>query len=159
MRLYFGFGANAHPDMIRAITGKGALSVSASIHDFALCIESLRSMAPATQAVLRNHWDSTFVSYGIIRKPGASVHGRLWLLTNAQREAIRAWELVGVWSHNVKLQVRTSILGFPILVSGETEELRVDESLVTTVPGNHYKPFIVPKKRILSVATLVRAHA
>ncbi len=154
MKLYFGFGANSHPDMIRAITGQGALSFPATITGFALCIESFQYITKVAQNILRNHWDESFVSYGIVKRSKASVSGRLWLLTNAQREAIRNWEIIGVWSHECSVQATISLLGLPISIPAESEELLGNH--VTIVPGDHYEPFIVPKEKILAVATDVR---
>lgn len=154
MRLYFGFGANSHPDMIRAVTGRGALSIPATVHGFALCIEKFCNITPKAQEILKRHWDESFVSYGIINKSGASVSGRLWLLTDAQREAIRNWEIIGMWSHDCAVNAKVSIFGIPISVRAESEELHGTH--VTIVPGDHYEPFIVPKEKILVVAADVR---
>ncbi|MEK7632892.1 MAG: hypothetical protein AAB473_03810 [Patescibacteria group bacterium] len=154
MRLYFGFGANCHPDMIRAITGHGALSFPATITGFALCIESFQHIAKAAQHILRNHWDESFVSYGIACKPGASVCGRIWLLTNAQREAVKNWEIIGIWSHECTVKATMRIFGAPITITAESEELYGKH--VKIVPGENYEPFIVPKEKVLAVATLVR---
>lgn len=154
MRLYFGFGANSRLEMIRAITGRGAVSVPARLDGFALCIESFQNIAKKAQKILVQHWDTHFVSYGIIRKSKGSLNGRLWLLTNAQHEAIKQWELTGVWSHEVPVTASVRILGIPFSVPAKSEEPRHQN--VQIVCGDSYPLFIVPKEKILSVATLVR---
>lgn len=154
MRLYFGFGANSHPDMIRAITGRGAVSVPARLDGFVLCIESFQNIAKEAQKVLARHWDKNFVSYGIVRQLGSSCTGRLWILTNTQREAVKQWELTGIWSHEVPVTASIHLFGIPFSVSAESEELR--HQRVQIVPKKSYRRFIVSKKKILSVAALVR---
>lgn len=154
MRLYFGFGANSDPEMIRAVTGRGAFSIPAVINGFALCIESFKNINKIAQNILRNHWDENFVSYGIVPKANASVSGRLWLLTNTQRDAVKNWEIIGIWSHECSLKATISIFGIPFSIPAESEELH--GNFVTIVPGDHYEPFIVSKKKILNVAADVR---
>lgn len=157
MRLYFGFGANKDIDMIRAVTGRGAFSIPATVDGFALCIEKFENITKKAQQILTRHWDESFQSYGIVRRPKSAVSGRLWLLTNAQREAIKNWEIIGIWSHEVSVQATVRLFGIPVTVRAESEELR--GSYVDLVTNDRYRPYIVPKKRILAVAKLVRLGA
>ncbi len=46
------------------------------------------------------------------------------------------------------------IFGAPITITAESEELYGKH--VKIVPGENYEPFIVPKEKVLAVATLVR---
>lgn len=157
MHLYFGFGANSHPEMIRAITGRGALSIPAKLRGFSLCVESFKDICKEAQVILSNHWDAQFVSYGIARDPNGSLEGRVWLLTRKQRDLIKQWELTGTWSYEVKTRVEVSMFGCTFSIPVESEELR--HQRVQMVSGVSYEPFIAPKEKILSVARMVRCGA
>lgn len=155
MVLYFGFGANRDIEMIRAITGRSAIGVPATLEGFHLCVESFENIAPRAQAILAEQWDETFVSYGIVRQPDASVRGTVWLLTERQRAAVCKWELEGLWSHDARnLDATVDLFGMSIPVRAVSEELRHQK--VRLVDGNAYETFVVPKERILEVAELVR---
>ncbi len=155
MKLYFGFGANRDPDMLRAITGQTCLHFPAAINGWQLCIEHLNDIPRKVQSTLRRAWGGNFVSYGIVKQPTGRVSGRLWLLTNAQRRAVRNWEFVGTWSHQVAVKAEIKILGLKFLVDAETEHLARQK--VEPVDGLQYPTFLVPKEQIIMTANNVRS--
>jgi len=153
MIFYFGFGANRDLEMIRAITGRGALGVPASVEGFQLCVESMRNIPKQARDILYGEWDHRFVSYGIVPHPRGRVTGTLWLLTDCQRRKIQEWELTGLWSRDVRVSAQVRAFGFTVRIPAVSEELL--NQRVQLVPGEKYKTFIVPKHRLLAVARKV----
>ncbi len=154
MQWYFGFGANRDSRMIRAITGRCAIGIPAQITGFQLCVESIKHIPEKARRILYTKWDANFVSYGIVPKETKTVRGRLWLLSNSQRELIRRWELVGTWSREVHVTAQCTLLGFHLSVPAVSEELLQQQ--VSLVEKATYKTFIVPRNRLLRVARMVR---
>ncbi|HCC83608.1 TPA: hypothetical protein DEP96_02045 [Candidatus Uhrbacteria bacterium] len=154
MKLYFGFGANRDATVIKAITGRSALHLPASLDGWHLCVQQLNDIPKKVQRLLRRAWGDSFVSYGIVKEPSSRVTGTLWLLTNAQRQAIHDWEFIGSWSHNVQVKVKISLFGLKFLVDAETEHLAKQK--VTLVDGLTYPTYLVPKAHILQIAEGIR---
>lgn len=75
--------------------------------------------------ILAEQWDDAFVSYGLVREPGATVRGTVWLLTECQRAAVRKWELEGLWSHDARnLEATVDLFGLSIPVRAVSELVR-----------------------------------
>ncbi len=157
MKLYFGFGANRDAAMIKAITGRSALHLPASLDGWHLCVQQLNDIPKKVQRLLRRAWGDSFVSYGIVKQPAVRVTGTLWLLTDAQHRAIHSWEFIGSWSHNVQVKAGINLFGLNFLVDAETEHLARQK--VTLVDGQHYQTYLVPKSHILHIAEGVRLAA
>lgn len=100
--LYFGFGSNAHPDMIEAICGNlpELVAANAELHDHQLAIQHLTEIPDRggdynARAILNNVWDDTFRTWITQLHPGSTVPGVIWRLTPTQDAALRDWELIG----------------------------------------------------------------
>jgi hypothetical protein len=156
MKLYFGFGANRDAAMIKAITGRSAFHLPACLDGWHLCVQQLGDIPHKVQRILRRAWGDNFVSYGLVKQPSSCVTGSLWLLTNAQRQAIRDWEFVGSWSHIVEVKANINLFGLKLLIDAETEHLAKQK--VTFVDGLNYPTYLVPQAHILQIAEGVRNH-
>lgn len=155
MKLYFGFGANRDLAMIKAITGKPAFGISATIKDFHLCIEELKDIPQKARELIAKQWGSEFCSYGIVRHQGGLVHGKLWLLSNKQHKAVQDWELAGLWS--IPNTVKTTIFIFGVklfFINAHSEE--IIGQTAKYVRGDCYETYIVPRHQILHIANKVR---
>ena len=138
----------------RAITGRSAFRLPATAQGFQLVVQALHNIPKKVRDMLSQKWESDFVSYGIVRKPESSVSGSVFLLTNAQRDAVRQWEFVGKWSHNVHVKAKVRVLGITFSVDAESEHL--GRQKCKDVDGHRYRTFLVPKEKILRVAREVR---
>src|SRR5436309_14657471 len=104
--LYAGYGANRDPKMIGAITGKLPKVMGAvALKDVELCVQTYDQLPDqivgnqlliSAKEVIELNWDDSeaFETYTIGRRPGSSVRGTLFALSNWERNLVGNWEMV-----------------------------------------------------------------
>lgn len=103
--IYFGYGANAHRDMIKALVGRVPKGFKAKLKDYGLFIQSWLDIPLEAKQTLKEVWDDTFSSYIAVPLKGAVVWGTAWELTERERAIIGAWELHHKWYIPVKIKL------------------------------------------------------
>ncbi len=164
---YFGYGANRHPRMIAAITGKLVSELVGKpgiLEGFSLAIQSIDQVpdavldgAPAPispQTLLRESWDDSFRSYVITPSIDGHVSGTIWELTTDDRERVRDWELIDFgWYKDTKgVAVTTDGQHIPII----TEQLGDNQAVIQDVDGSDYETWLNPVEQFEAVAAKAR---
>jgi hypothetical protein len=150
---YFGFGANASPEMMKAIIGHVPEGEEAVLYGHKLYTQAYSQIPKVAQEILGKYWESTFTSYVIKVEQGAKVKGTLWQLTPYERQLVKNWELVGPWQDLKVVQV-TSTKGSTY--EAETEVIPDSQEVQQSVEEEDYPYFVISKKKILKVAESVR---
>ncbi|MDP3728838.1 MAG: gamma-glutamylcyclotransferase family protein [bacterium] len=105
---YFGYGANAYPEMIEALLGRKAKGKKAILKDYGLFLQSFSEVPSKAQSLLQKcGWGKTFLSYIITPCKGSVVHGTLWEMTSQERAIIGEWELHHFWYIPIKVRIDT----------------------------------------------------
>ena len=156
---YFAYGANADPEMIKAIVGREPDGEPATLNDFQLVLQRAHEIPEPVQKILQGKWSKqeieTFETYAIRRKQGAAVIAMAWELTPAERALVDNWELNdGLWYQKTDVQIVTPTRG---LIAASTEI--IDDPLLT--PAEALRPdlpaFVNSQSRMVEVAEAVRA--
>ena len=164
---YFGYGANRHPRMIAAITGRLASELVGRpgiLEGFSLAIQNIDQVpdavledAPAPispQALLRESWDDSFRSYVIRQSKDGRVSGTIWELTQDDRERVRDWELIDFGWYKDAEGDATMEDGQQIPVV--TERLGDNQVFTQDVDGSDYETWLNPVERFETVAAKAR---
>jgi hypothetical protein len=141
---YFGFGANASSEMMRAIVGRVPEGEEAVLYDYKLYTQAYSQIPKVAQEILGEYWGPNFTSYVIKAEQGGKVKGTLWKLTPYERQLVKNWELVGPWQDLKVVQV-TSVKG--PTYEAETEVIPDSQEVQQNVEGENYSYFVVPKKK------------
>lgn len=92
--MYFGFGANAHPEMMEALLDRTPIGTPAILRDHKLVIEHFEHMPAHAKEVIRQgglYSDAdleNFVSYAIHPSSGEEVRGMAWQIGAAGEVAL-----------------------------------------------------------------------
>ena len=162
---YFGYGANADPAMMEAITGRSDLvGKPAVLTDHRLVIQRLDQVPTKPREILEEAWGPDFRTYVAVPERGSRINGVVWKINEKSRKLIRNWELVEeevgqdlAWrkeAHltSVALPLGVSVYGIVTEVLGE--EQAFDES--AAIDGTNYPLFLMPREDVLRAATLER---
>ena len=103
--LYFGYGANAHKDMIKALVGRVPKGFKTKLENYGLFIQSWLDIPLEVKKILQESWDDKFSSYIAVPLKGAVVFGTAWEITEQERAIIGEWELHHKWYLPVKVKL------------------------------------------------------
>lgn len=162
---YFGYGANADPAMMEAITGRSDLvGKPAVLMDHRLRIQRLDQVPTNPRRILEEAWGPHFRTYVAIPERGTRINGIIWKIDEEARKLIRNWELleeeVGpelAWrkeAHPSSVVLPNgggSVYGIQTEVLGDNQTY--DESI--TVAEN-YPLFLMPRETVLRSAAAER---
>jgi hypothetical protein len=95
--LYFGYGANAHKDMIKALVGRVPRGFKARLDNYGLFIQPWSKISSKAKKTLKNNWDKKFSSYIAVPLKGSLIWGTAWEITKEERAIIGKWELHYKW--------------------------------------------------------------
>jgi len=151
---YFGYGANRHPTMMKAIIGRVPEGYPATISGFELCIQNLGQMPPDVQKILSPPWDETFRSY--ILRPASSYHpkpirGMVWKLTPEERKLIDFWEMTGIWYKKFVLAYQKPDENVQIEI-----QIVDDQPVAEVLHHRKYKSYLNNKRKMWNVAMKLR---
>lgn len=152
--LYFGYGANRDPEMMKAIIGRMPDGEEAKISGFELCIQHWQEMTDKVRQGLTGSWDEHFRSYILrpaIRQPKPVV-GKVWHLTPLERKLIDNWEMTGIWYNIFLLEYFN-----PQRIQVEIQVVN-DPQIKQSVSGSRYKTFLNRKAKMLRVAKRCRQY-
>lgn len=147
---YFGYGANASAEMMKAIIGRKPSGIVAQLKNYELQIQSWREIPPKVRKLLRKQWKSEFRTYCVNPRQGEKVNGRVWLVTPKERRLISKWEF---WYRPITVKVRVQS---GKLVTAETEMVRKPATRKKRINGKRYRFFLNSKRRMLEIAEKVR---
>ena len=158
---FFGYGADREVDMIRAITGRKPKVVGAAIlKGYELYVQPLECITNSKKndlrprELLRRTWGNEFTSYVIVPNSNESVCGTLFRISLHDRHLIDNWELVSLgWYDKLFTEVERDNgkkyrCETQVLAPGQQPGRRVD--------GIDYRPWLVPKERLMEIASNVR---
>lgn len=116
--LFFGYGANRDKKRIVDILEASGLAgedleiqggKGARIDGAVLSIQTLDQVPMQVRDMLQKVWGDKFRAYTL--KPGnGQIAGVVWELTQKQYDALKEWELVGVWRELTEVEAITSDL-------------------------------------------------
>ncbi|MBP9716517.1 MAG: gamma-glutamylcyclotransferase [Candidatus Levybacteria bacterium] len=164
---YFGYGANADPAMMEAITGRSDLKGKpAVLMDHRLEIQRLDQIPTNPRRILEEAWGPDFRTYVAIPERGPRINGIIWKIDEEARKFIRNWELVEgevgpelAWRKEAHLSSvvlqsgGSSVYGVQTEVLGDGQTF--DQSLM--VDGTtDYPLFLMPRETVLRAAILER---
>lgn len=159
---YFGYGQNSSPEMMQAITGKyenDLVSYETELDGYELCIQTINDLPPISQSIIRKAWSDgvdSFRSYVIRPKEGSKVKGRVYVLSEEEREMVKNFELVDFGWHN---EENIEVLSVSKIgkIKAETEVLGVSQTVSDVeVDGLNYEPFLNPKDMSIRIAESAR---
>ena len=148
---YFAYGSNSNSEMIKAITGRKPKGFSYELKGYELCIQTWKDIPKKAQAILSRWWDKSFRSYSLRKNSAKSVAGKVWKLTQKERDLVGNWELHNIWYKPIK--IKKKINNKPIKL--ETELIRHGK-MNPVQNSKNYPYFLVDKNKILMVARAVR---
>jgi hypothetical protein len=149
---YFGYGANRNPDMMKAIVGRKPKGYSAALEGFELCIQSWGNIPKNVQKLLAPAWGPGFKSYCVRPTRDKVVRGKVWILNEAERKLIDAWELTDYWYRPVVVHFNE-----PNNKSVQVEIQIVDNvEIDKLVDGTKYPTWLNDKNKMIDVAQGVR---
>lgn len=155
---YFGYGANAHPDMMKEMVGRMPEGQPATLRDYELIVQQAHEIPQEVQEILAGSWTpeelSVFETYAIRPQPGEKVEAWAWKLTPKERAYVDEWEMNdGLWYR--KTDVAIAVGG---LVVPATTEIIDDPLLARAIDLRPDLPaFLNNKERMLEVARQTRA--
>lgn len=147
---YFGYGANASPDMIKAIIGRKPSGFVVRLEDFELWVQSWQDIPSSVRKILKNNWTLDFRTYCISPKRGKKVKGHVWLLTPEERQLVSKWEF---WYQPIKTKIKIQD-GSSMTV--ETEIVKKSSLNKDELNGERYKFFLNNKRQMLNIAKMRR---
>lgn len=150
---YFGYGANASADMMKALIGRKPTGYVAWLEGYELWIQSWQEVPANARKILKNCWNPDFMTYCVSPKQGKKAKGRVWFLTRDERRQVSKWEF---WYQSVKVRVR---MKDGRLTGAETEIVKRQPSNKIELDGERYKLFLNNKKKMLKIAKMRRSQA
>lgn len=151
--IYFGYGANAHKDMIKALIGRAPSGFKAKLKNYSLYIQSWSSIPLEAKKILEVVWDKNFSSYIAIPKKNGVVWGTAWRMTKKEREIIGEWELHPKWFIPIKVKV---IDEDGNAHEAETEIIPQSYTRKKAIIEKEYSYFPNNKRKMLKLAKEVR---
>ncbi|MGD9276396.1 MAG: gamma-glutamylcyclotransferase [Candidatus Pacearchaeota archaeon] len=151
--LYFGYGANAHKDMIRALIGRAPKGFRAKLKNYGLFVQSWKDIPSSVREILGNVWGTNFNSYIAIPLKGATTWGTAWKITRTERNIIGEWEFHNKWFTPVNINIEDEK---GKTFGAETEIILNFKPREPLVNKKSYPFFVTNKKEILKVARKVR---
>lgn len=150
--LYFGYGTLSSSEMMKAIIGRKPKGTRAKLNNYELCIQKWKEIPSSAKRILRENWNSKFLSYFIRPKKGKTVFGKVWYLTKQEKKLVENWELIGLWYQSVKVRVRDYRGN---IIKAESYMIN-DKNIKQAVNGKNYKMFLNKGSKMFKVARLVR---
>lgn len=151
--LYFGYGANAHPEMIEALIGRTPEGFRAVLRGHGLFVQSWLEIPLKARALLEKNWDKNFRSYIVTPLKDAVTWGMAWKLTKQERAIVGEWEMHEIWFQPIKVEIFDE-QGENYLAETEV----IDDFKITGLPiqERDYENFPFQKEKMLEIARLVR---
>lgn len=165
--LFFGYGANRDPDLMRALFGRlpAGQPKTVVLPGHELVIQTLDHVpdavmpdAPAElspQALLKDVWDDSFRAYSARPAAGKSIVGTLWKFTPRQLEMMRDWELIDFGWHQ---ETQVTVIDYARRKFTATTPLLGDnERVLQTIPdGTQYPNFLNSQRKTIANAQRAR---
>lgn len=148
--LYFGYGANRNPDMMKAIIGRRPKGTAVFLRGFELCVQNWNEIPAHIRKRLSPAWSDSFKTYFIRPnyKYKSKVKGIIWDITRKERHLIDNWEYTGDWYKVFIMELK------------DTEQLEIqvipETNMGTAINGCIYKSFLNPPAKMFRVADRVR---
>ncbi len=146
---YFGYGANASPEMLEAIIGRKPDGLSAMLSNYELWIQSWQEMPIDVRNRLAKNWDENFRTYAIRPAKGKIVFGKAWFLAPEERRLVSNWEF---WYQPMTVQIQ---LENGEVVEAETEMID-NQTTTNVIDTDDYSLFINDKGKMLQIAKSTR---
>lgn len=147
--IYFGYGANANKDMMKALIGRVPKSFSAKLEDYGLFVQSWNEIPFAARKFLKHSWDSSFQSYIAVPLKGNRIFGTAWKITQTEREMIGKWELHYHWYFPVEVKIKDEK---GKTFKAKTEIIYKYKTNEKPIVTKDYPSFVAPKKKMLKLA-------
>ena len=151
--LYFGYGANAHKDMIKALVGRVPKGFKAKLEDYGLFLQSWLDIPLEAKKTLEEVWDEKFSSYIAVPLKKTEVWGTAWKITPRKRAVIGEWELHHKWYLPVKIKVLNEK---GKVFEAETEIIPRFYTKIPAIQEKEYLHFPNDKIKMLKLARKVR---
>ncbi|MEK6915665.1 MAG: gamma-glutamylcyclotransferase family protein [Nanoarchaeota archaeon] len=151
--MYFGYGANAHKDMIKALIGRTPKGFKAKLRDYGLFIQSWLDIPLEAKKTLEEAWDESFSSYIAVPLKGVVVWGTAWEITEKERAVIGEWELHHKWYLPVKIKI---VDEKGKISEAETEIIPRFYTKVSAIQEKEYPHFPNDKAKMLKLARKLR---
>ncbi len=150
--LYFSYGTLSSSEMMKAIIGRKPKGIRAKLDNYELCVQKWKEIPSSAKRILRENWDSKFLSYFIRPEKGKTIFGKVWYLTKQEKKLVENWELIGLWYHSIKVRVR-DYRGHVI----KAESYMIDDKNIKhVVKGRNYRLFLNERIKMLKVAAKAR---
>ena len=150
---YFGYGANAHKDMIKALLGRVPEGFKAKLENYGLFIQAWLDIPLEAKKILEKTWDESFSSYIAVPLKRATIWGTAWEITERERAIIGEWELHHKWYLPVHVTI-TNEEGKTF--EAETEIIPRFYRKIPAIQDKEYPHFPNDKAKMLKLAREVR---
>lgn len=150
--LYFGYGTLSSSEMMKAIIGRKPKGIRAKLNNYELCVQKWREIPSSAKRILRENWDSKFLSYFIRPKKGKTVFGKVWYLTKQEKKLVENWELIDLWYQSIKVRVRDYRGN---IIKAESYMIN-DKNTKHVVKGRNYRLFLNGRIKMLKMAAKAR---
>ncbi len=147
--------------MMAAITGRNEndlVSYESTLNGYELCIQDLNQIPNIPQAIIRNSWEAlaeSYRSYAIRPKEGSKVKGRVYVLTERERELVKNFDFTDLGWHD-EHQVKVSSASNAGTLDVVTDVLGEGQDISHVVDGLAYSDFLNHKETTLKGAEKAR---
>lgn len=150
---YFGYGANAHKEMMKALIGREPEGYRCVLKEYGLFLQSWSEIPRKAREILKKSWNKDFSSYIVVPCKGVLTWGKVWKLTREERKIVGEWEIHNIWYTPIKVHVYNEK---GKKVAAETEIIPIFKTTQKAIQTKRYKNFLNKKKKMLKLARDVR---